>query len=89
MVWRTVIFIKRCIKMSCRVFNYELNDITPYRSYLILIGVGLKHIGAQGIRSIMEDIMTDIMFTAPGKEAGKCIITKNTVHTKKPIYKVA
>ncbi len=48
-----------------------------------------KHIGARGIRSIMEDIMTDIMFTAPGKEAGKCIITKNTVHTKKPIYKVA
>ncbi|MCR5024086.1 MAG: ATP-dependent Clp protease ATP-binding subunit ClpX [Lachnospiraceae bacterium] len=48
-----------------------------------------RNTGARGLRSIIEDIMMDIMFSAPGKTAKKCIITKNTVHTKKPVYRAA
>ncbi len=48
-----------------------------------------RNTGARGLRSIIEDIMMDIMFSAPGKTANKCIITKNTVHTKKPVYRAA
>lgn len=46
-----------------------------------------RHIGARGLRSIMEDIMMDIMYTAPSEAGKRCIITKKTVHSKKPIYK--
>ena len=36
--------------------------------------------GARGLRSIMEDLMTDIMFEIPSrKDIRKCIITKSTV----------
>ena len=46
-----------------------------------------RHTGARGLRSIMEDIMMDIMYTAPDKSGKRCIITKRTVHNKKPLYK--
>ncbi len=46
-----------------------------------------RHIGARGLRSIMEDIMMDIMYTAPNEAGKRCIITKKTVHNKKPVYK--
>ncbi len=36
--------------------------------------------GARGLRSIMEDLMTDIMFEIPSREdIRKCVITKSTV----------
>ncbi len=46
-----------------------------------------RHTGARGLRSIMEDIMMDIMYTAPNETGKRCIITKKTVHNKKPVYK--
>jgi ATP-dependent Clp protease ATP-binding subunit ClpX len=46
-----------------------------------------RHTGARGLRSIMEDIMMDIMYMAPNEAGKRCIITKKTVHSKKPIYK--
>ena len=43
--------------------------------------------GARGLRSIIEDIMRDIMYEIPSNpQIEKCIITKNTVEgTDKPI----
>ena len=36
--------------------------------------------GARGLRSIMESLMTDIMFDIPSRDdIRKCIITKDTV----------
>ena len=46
-----------------------------------------RHTGARGLRSIMEDVMMDIMYTAPNEAGKRCIITKKTVYSKKPIYK--
>ena len=40
--------------------------------------------GARGLRSIIEDIMTDIMFEIPSNpKIEKCIITKDTVQNSK------
>lgn len=40
--------------------------------------------GARGLRSIIEDIMTDIMFEIPSNpKIEKCIITKETVISSK------
>ena len=41
--------------------------------------------GARGLRSIVEDIMRDIMFEIPSNpKIEKCIITKNTVENNEP-----
>jgi len=44
-----------------------------------------RNTGARGLRSIIEDIMRDIMFDIPtNPKIEKCIITKETVDDKKP-----
>ena len=44
-----------------------------------------RNTGARGLRSIIEDIMRDIMFDIPtNPKIEKCIITKETVENKKP-----
>ena len=41
--------------------------------------------GARGLRSIIEEIMRDIMFDVPSNpKIEKCIVTKETVLNKKP-----
>lgn len=44
-----------------------------------------RNTGARGLRSIIEDIMRDIMFEVPSNpKIEKCIITKETVESRKP-----
>ena len=44
-----------------------------------------KRTGARGLRSIMESVMEDVMFTLPDEEdAEKCVITKGTVLGEEP-----
>jgi ATP-dependent Clp protease ATP-binding subunit ClpX len=44
-----------------------------------------KKTGARGLRSIMESVMEDVMFTLPDEEdAEKCVITKGTVLGEEP-----
>ncbi len=44
-----------------------------------------KKLGARGLRSIIENVMTDIMFDIPSMNGvKKCIITARTIETKKP-----
>ncbi|MCM1989250.1 ATP-dependent Clp protease ATP-binding subunit ClpX [Oceanirhabdus seepicola] len=46
-----------------------------------------RNTGARGLRSIIEDVMTDIMFEVPSKkEIQKVIITKDTIKTYIPEY---
>ena len=41
--------------------------------------------GARGLRSILEDVMLDIMYDLPDrKDVSKCIITKECIKTKHP-----
>ena len=47
-----------------------------------------RNTGARGLRSILEDIMTDIMFEIPGDQSiKKVIITKDSVHSKVPLIR--
>ena len=45
--------------------------------------------GARGLRSVMEEVMKDIMFSLPSqKEVASCRITRDVVHKKgKPVLK--
>lgn len=45
-----------------------------------------KKTGARGLRSILEDVMLDAMYTIPDKKdnISKCIITKESIQTNKP-----
>jgi len=43
--------------------------------------------GARGLRSIVEEIMTDIMFELPDMEAkGKFVVTDAVVRGEKPLF---
>lgn len=45
-----------------------------------------KKTGARGLRSILEDILTDIMYELPDRtDAAECIITLETIKTKVPV----
>lgn len=45
-----------------------------------------RNTGARGIRSILEDILIDIMYDLPDRtDVTECIITKETVKTKIPV----
>lgn len=46
-----------------------------------------KSIGARGLRSIIEEVMLDIMFEIPDQKDSiyKCLITKESIQTKKPV----
>ena len=47
-----------------------------------------KNTGARALRSILEEIMIDIMYKIPSKQnVTKCVITKRVIDgTDKPIY---
>lgn len=50
-----------------------------------------RKIGARGLRSIVEEVMLDIMYEIPSAKNAitKCIITKDAIHHQKPILTVA
>ena len=46
-----------------------------------------KKTGARGLRSILENVMLDAMYTIPDKKdnISKCIITKESIQTKEVV----
>lgn len=47
-----------------------------------------KGTGARALRSILEEIMIEIMYKLPGREnVSRCVITKNVINkTDQPVY---
>lgn len=43
-----------------------------------------KGTGARGLRTILEDILLQIMYDLPEQEISECLITKETIYTKIP-----
>lgn len=75
--------------------------VKQYKKFLELDGVDLefkedaliaiarealrRNTGARGLRSIIEEIMLDVMYEVPSRgDVGKCIITKEVVLNKEP-----
>ncbi|HOZ54609.1 MAG TPA: ATP-dependent protease ATP-binding subunit ClpX [Clostridia bacterium] len=75
------------VKQYQRLFeldNVELEFETEALEIIVDKAIQRKT-GARGLRSIIEDIMRDIMFDIPSNpKIEKCIITKQTVENKEP-----
>ncbi len=41
-----------------------------------------RHVGARGLRSIMENLMMELMYYSPGTKMKKCVVTKEMVMSK-------
>jgi ATP-dependent Clp protease ATP-binding subunit ClpX len=71
---------------------FELDGVQLEFEYEALEAIAEQSIkrgtGARGLRSIIEEIMLDIMFELPSKQnVAKCIITRETIYEKSgPVY---
>ena len=66
--------VRQYIKLF-KMDNIELTFTTEALDYIVDKAVEYK-LGARGLRSIVETIMTDIMFTAPSQKISKFELTK-------------
>lgn len=78
------------VKQFKKLFKYEGVELDFEDSALkqIVLKAMARGTGARALRSVVEDIMRDIMYELPSKaNVTKCIISKETVEKKKePIY---
>ena len=78
------------IKQFKKLFKYEGVELDFEEAALqqIVAKAIARGTGARALRSVVEDIMRDIMYELPSKaNVTKCVITKETVEKKKePIY---
>ena len=78
------------VKQFKKLFKYEGVELDFEESALqqIVAKAIARGTGARALRSVVEDIMRDIMYELPSKaNVTKCVITKETVEKKKePIY---
>ena len=75
------------VKQYKKLFQYDDVELEfePEALELIVDKAIQRNTGARGLRSIIEDIMRDIMFDIPSNpNIEKCIITKATVESKEP-----
>jgi ATP-dependent Clp protease ATP-binding subunit ClpX len=69
--------------------NAEL-QFTEEALQLIACKAQEKETGARGLRSIVEQVMLDIMFDLPEQGAGnRYVITKDVVEGRKPLFGIA
>lgn len=69
------------LKKDTVILQYEEDALQE------IAGIAIKKgTGARGLRSILEDIMLDIMYDLPDNKdsVSKCIITKECIETKQP-----
>jgi ATP-dependent Clp protease ATP-binding subunit ClpX len=78
------------LKQYKKLFMMEGVDLEfdPFAIDAIVRRAMERKTGARALRSIVEDIMLDIMYDLPDKEnVDKCIITKDVVNSgDEPIY---
>ena len=76
------------IKQYCKFFEFE-NVKLEFEEDAVLEIAKLAYarkIGARGLRSIMEDVMLDIMYDIPSQsDVSKVIVTKEAIHDKNKI----
>ncbi len=78
------------IKQYKKLFRMEGVELVFHEDALICVtDIAIKRgTGARALRSIMENIMIDIMYKIPSKEnVASCVITKDVIlHRKEPVY---
>jgi ATP-dependent Clp protease ATP-binding subunit ClpX len=79
------------VKQYKRFFDMEGADVefTPDALHEIAMKAKAKDTGARGLRSIVEEIMLDIMFELPdrsAKEKGKFLVTGEVVRKEKNLF---
>ncbi len=75
-----------------RLFSMENAELTFTEEALQMIAgkAQEKETGARGLRSIIEDVMLDIMFDLPEQGPGnRYVITKDVVEGRKPLFSIA
>jgi ATP-dependent Clp protease ATP-binding subunit ClpX len=77
------------VKQYKKLFKYENVDIEFKDDAIkeIAKGATLRKTGARGLKSVVEKLLTDLMFEIPSsKNVEKCIITKDVINgIKKPV----
>jgi ATP-dependent Clp protease ATP-binding subunit ClpX len=80
------------VKQYQRLFSMENADLqfTDEALRAIALKAQDKDTGARGLRSIIEDVMLDIMFDLPEQGAGnRYVISKENVEGRKPLLPIA
>ena len=80
------------VKQYQRLFAMENADLQFTDEALLTIAKRAqeKETGARGLRSIIEEVMLDIMFDLPEQGAGnRYVIGKDTVEGRKPLFPIA
>src|SRR5207245_62633 len=79
------------VKQYRRFFEMEGADLEFTQEALVEIAkkAKLKDTGARGLRSIVEDVMLDVMYDLPdktAKEKGRYVITPEVVRKEKNLF---
>jgi len=80
------------VKQYQRLFSMENADLQFTEEALLAIAqrAQVKETGARGLRSIIEEVMLDIMFDLPEQGQGtRYMITKDVVEGRKPKFPIA
>ncbi len=80
------------VKQYQRLFSMENADLqfTDDALQAIARKAQTKETGARGLRSIIEEVMLDIMFDLPDQGAGcRYVISKDVVEGRQPLYPIA
>jgi ATP-dependent Clp protease ATP-binding subunit ClpX len=80
------------VKQYQRLFSMENADLTFTDDALQAIArkAQAKETGARGLRSIIEEVMLDIMYDLPDQGAGcRYVISKDVVEGRQPLYPIA
>ena len=77
------------LKQYQKLFKMDNCDLsfTPEAIQQIAELAKLKDTGARGLRSVVEDVMRDIMFELPENSGGKFIITDKVVRGEESLFK--
>lgn len=76
------------VKQYAKLFSMDGVELTFEEAALTKVAKRAieRKTGARGLRSILEDIMLDIMFDIPSRnDIKKCVITQDTIETKAPV----
>ena len=77
------------VRQYQKLFDMEGAELefTPPALHAIAALAKERDTGARGLRSIVEDVMTDVMFELPDFETkGKFIVTEAVVRKEKPLF---